>query len=264
MGKKKKNQDSSFSMCPQRQTKGNDGSISRKSPPASLPWKAVTLSWTVAYGLVTGVGTSLPVVASGVHTAVSMTTTLTLGAASFIYHRICGKAKQQGMTIEEFERQDWEIVEGDSHEDRDVQPLKEPSKDHNEQEDTGAAAPPVDSQGPQEESAMSLDKKLQELSKTLKEQDDAAAIAQTLSESISTIRVEISEGYEKLAAIGWFGGGQKRHALKELLEKKKQELESIRNRDSIDLCGKDLQDLQAELEKCHEEFKREQENILGS
>jgi hypothetical protein len=114
-------------------------------------------------------------------------------------------------------------------------------------------------------STSSLDKKIEELSKHLKEQEHTATAEQTFSVSISKMRTEISEGYEKLAAIGsGRKGAQKKKALKELLEKKKQELQSMRDRGHGELCAKDLQALQTELEKCHEEFTGEKEKILGS
>jgi len=125
---------------------------------------------------------------------------------------------------------------------------------------TSSRSDPFDST--RDSDAQSLDKRVADLSKAVVEQEKAATLDQALSEFIFKMRGEISEGYEKLAAIQFLEDprGQKKEALKELLRKKKEELQSVRDRHSNELC---TEECLMELEKFHEEFKSEKEKILS-
>jgi hypothetical protein len=107
------------------------------------------------------------------------------------------------------------------------------------------------------------DTKIAELREALEEETIAASDDQDLSESISKMRAQLSEGYEELAALGttWLFESKEKTKLKELLERKKCELMDMRDRHSI---GVRVEDLPAELKKWEVDYKNEKAEVLGT
>jgi hypothetical protein len=86
----------------------------------------------------------------------------------------------------------------------------------------------------------------------MQEQEEKASADQKLSAAISKMNADINDGYksESLSA-----------PLQELLDRKKQELQSIQGKISSEPTR--IEELQAEFDKCQLGFKTEMETILG-